>query len=85
MEEDKKERLLRQHQQGERSRVTIYELDEWLNTEKKAIVSKLPKAKTPEEAFYLAMQLRVLEDFVSCALANSAIGDSAGRQLLEGE
>jgi hypothetical protein len=83
LDQEERERLYQQAQSGDRKRVALEELNSFLNWKGEALVGALPKVRTPEDAYGIACEYRILIEFVGEANAAIAIGDNATKELME--
>jgi hypothetical protein len=82
-EQERREALLRRSRQGDRARTALEELEGFLTGKKEEILSRLRKAKNPNEAFELAVEYRTVMNFEGSAKTAVAVGDAAEKQIME--
>jgi hypothetical protein len=81
LEQERQEALLRRSRRGDRARVALEELGAFLADRKAQALSKLLKARNPNEAYEMAVEYRAILDFEGKAQAAMAAGDDADKKL----
>ena len=84
-EQEYREALYRRSLAGDRARMMLDDLSEYQKKEEQGVLARLAAAGTPEAAFLVACEWRALNKLMSSLRAEAAVGEDAGRQLLEGE
>jgi hypothetical protein len=63
--------------------VVLEELDGFLQRKGNALVSAMVKARTPEDAYGIACEYRILMEFIGEANSDIVIGGNAAKELME--